>query len=147
MSAGWGTLILSCHQKPFRDWFEAYLTAFNRADFAGFAAYYADDVIFRGQAAQVVGSQEVVEFYRRVRAYLDEHVELLTFVGAPDRRKIVAEMRTTLVAMRDWPDMPSGPMRTGDRRSTVVFAIYELADGRFTRIRTARVAGAQAASR
>jgi len=91
----------------------------------------------------VVGRQQVVEFYRQVRSYLDEQVELLTFVGAPDRRKIVAELRTTLVAVRDWPDMPTGPMREGDTRSAAVFAIYELADGRFTRIRTARLASVQ----
>ena len=46
-----------------------------------------------------------------------------------------------------WLDMPTGAMREGDRRSTVVFAIYELTDGRFTRIRTARLAGAQESGR
>ena len=34
-----------------RPWFESYLAAFNRADFAAFGACYADDVIFRGLAA------------------------------------------------------------------------------------------------
>lgn len=145
--AGLGALALSCHQDSFRGWFEAYLEAFNQADFAGIASYYADDVIFRGQALQVVGREGVVEFYRRARGYLQERVDLLAFVGAPDRGKIVAELRTTLVALRDWPDMPTGPMRKGDTRSSVVFAIYELANERFTRIRTARLVGAQGAGR
>jgi hypothetical protein len=131
---------LSDREESFRHWFEGYLMAFNHADFAAFSAYYADDVIFAGQAAQVVGRQSVVDFYRRVRRYLDERVELLTFVGAPGRGKIVAELRTTLVAVRAWPDMPTGAMREGDTRTTVSFAIYELAGDRFARIRTARFA-------
>lgn len=124
----------------FRSWFQVYLDAFNRADFPAFGAYYADDVIFRGQAAQVTGREAVLDFYRRVRGYLHERIEVLTFVGAPDRRGLIAELRTTLVALRDWPDMPTGAMRAGDRRESVNFVAYDIADGRFTRIRTANFA-------
>lgn len=122
-----------------RTWFEDYLSAFNRADFPGFGKYYADDVIFQGQAAQVVGRQAVLDFYRAVRTYLDEGVNLLTFVAAPDGSAIVAELRTVLVAKRDWPEMPTGSMRAGDRRESVNIAFYEIAGGRFERIRTARL--------
>ena len=125
-------------QPSLRPWFEAYLAAFNRADFPAFGACYADEVIFHGQAAQLVGRDSVLDFYRRVRTYLDERVDLLTFVGAPDGSRIAAELRTTLVALRDWPDMSTGPMRAGDQRQSVNFAFYEVADGAFTRIRTAR---------
>lgn len=121
----------------FRSWFDTYLDAFNRADFPAFGAYYADDVIFRGQAAQVTGRSAVLDFYRTVRTYLEETVEVLTFVGAPGGRGLIAELRTTLVAVRDWPDMPTGAMVAGDRRVSVNFATYDIADGRFTRIRTA----------
>ena len=124
----------------FRTWFQAYLDAFNRADFPVFGAYYADDVVFRGQATQVTGRDAVLDFYRGVRGYLDETIEVLTFVGAPDRRGLIAELRTTLVAVRDWPDMPTGAMREGDRRESVNFVTYDIADGRFTKIRTANFA-------
>ncbi len=123
----------------FRGWFADYLAAFNRADFDAFSAHYADDVIFDGQAAQVIGRDAIVEFYRKVRSYLDETVEILTFVGAPDERRIIAELQTTLVALRDWPDMPTGPMKQGDVRQSVNIVVYDIADGRFTRIRTANV--------
>ena len=33
-----------------RPWFEGYLKAFNARDYDGFAAFYAQDVAFRGQA-------------------------------------------------------------------------------------------------
>lgn len=125
-------------QSSLRPWFEAYLAAFNRADFPTFGACYAHEVVFHGQAAQLVGRDAVLDFYRKVRTYLDEQVDLLTFVGAPDGSRIAAELRTTLVASRDWADMPTGPMRAGDRRQSVNFAFYEIADGTFTRIRTAR---------
>jgi hypothetical protein len=121
-----------------RLWFESYLTAFNRADFPAFGACYADDVIFHGQAAQVVGRDAVLDFYRKVRGYLNERVDLLGFVAAPDGTRIAAELRTTLVALRDWPEMPTGPMRAGETRQSVNFAMYDIADGLFTRIRTAR---------
>ncbi|GAA0319647.1 hypothetical protein GCM10009087_32440 [Sphingomonas oligophenolica] len=119
-------------------WFEAYLAAFNRADFPGFGACYADNVVFHGQAAQLVGRDAVLDFYRSVRTYLDERVDLLTFVGAADGSRIAAELRTTLIARKDWPDMPTGPMRAGDQRQSVNFAFYEIANGVFTRVRTAR---------
>lgn len=125
-------------QPGLRPWFEAYLAAFNRADFAAFGAWYADDVIFHGQAAQLVGRDAVLDFYHRVRTYLDERVDLLGSVIARDGSRIAAELRTTLVAHRDWPDMPTGPMRAGDQRQSVNFAMYEIANGTFTRVRTAR---------
>ena len=130
-----------------RPWFEAYLDAFNRADFPAFGAYYADDVNFHGQAAQLVGREAVLAFYHKVRSYLHERVELIGFVGAPDGCRIAAELHTTLLALRDWPDMPTGAMRAGDTRMRVSFAMYDIADGQFTRIRTARFSppGGQAA--
>lgn len=122
-----------------RSWFEDYLAAFNRGDFPGFGRYYAENIVFHGQAAQVVGRQAVLDFYREVRAHLDERVDLLTFVAAPDGSAIVAELRTSLVATSDWPDMPTGPMRAGYRRESVNIAFYDIAVGQFQRIRTARL--------
>ncbi|BBC70999.1 conserved hypothetical protein [Altererythrobacter sp. B11] len=124
----------------FRSWFETYLAAFNAGDFPRFGAYYADDVVFHGQAAQVTGREAVLDFYRVVRDYLEETVEVLIFVGAPDRRGLIAELRTTLVAVRDWPEMPTGAMRKGDCRQSINFISYRIADDRFTSIRTANYA-------
>ena len=126
-----------------RCWFEAYLAAFNRADFPAFGAYYADDIDFHGQAAQLVGREAVLAFYHKVRSYLNERVELIGFIGAPDGNRIAAELHTTLLALRDWPDMPTGAMRAGDTRMRVSFAMYDIAGGHFTRIRTARFSPAE----
>ncbi len=120
-----------------RAWFEAYLGAFNRDDLDGFGAYYAEDMSFQGQAAHLDGRAAVLAFYRTVKSRLDETIELLSFVGTETR--IAAEIRTTLVARQDWPDFPTGPMKSGDVRESVNLALYDIADGRFTRIRTARL--------
>ncbi len=128
-----------------RGWFEAYVAAFNRDDFDAFGAYYADDVIFEGQAAQLIGRAAVLAFYRGVKAKLDETLELLTFVGSRDLGRIAVEMRTRLVARHDWPDMPTGAMRRGEVRESVNFILYDIVDGRFARIRSARFASARAA--
>jgi len=119
-----------------RRWFEVYLDAFNRADFDGFGAYYADDVAFHGQAATLHGRAAVLAFYRGVRARIDERVDLLSFIGG--EKAVAAEIRTTLMPLADWPDFPTGPLLKGRQRQSINFAFYDIADGRFTRIRSAR---------
>jgi hypothetical protein len=121
---------------PDRAWFEAYLTAFNGNDFEGFGAYYAEEVQFFGQAATLSGKQAVLDFYRGVKARIDERVDLLSFIG--NDRMIAAEICTTLVPLEDWPDFPTGALTKGETRRSVNFAFYDLAEGKFTRIRSAR---------
>ncbi len=119
-----------------RRWFEAYLDAFNRNDFDGFGAYYANDVAFHGQAATLHGRMAVIAFYRTVKARIDERVDLLDFIGS--KTKIAAEIRTTLIPLEDWPDFSTGPLTKGTMRQSVNFAFYDIADRKFTRIRSAR---------
>ncbi|GAA5052814.1 hypothetical protein GCM10023208_14120 [Erythrobacter westpacificensis] len=121
-----------------RPWFEGYLNAFNARDYDGFGAFYAQDVAFRGQAASLDGRDAVMNFYRDVHRRLDEHIDLLGYVGSPSLA--AAEIRTTLVAREDWPDFPTGPLEKGDRRQSINFAFYDIGNGLFTRIRSARFA-------
>lgn len=119
-----------------RRWFEAYLDAFNRNDFEGFGAYYAEDVAFHGQAATLQGRAAVLAFYRGVKARIEERVDLLSFIGGENA--IAAEICTTLTPLEDWPDFPTGPLTKGVQRQSIAFAFYDMAGGRFTRIRSAR---------
>ena len=118
-----------------QDWFEAYLAAFNRADFPAFGAYYHDDVAFFGRAATLTGREAVLDFYRTVRSRIDEHIELVSFIGSAER--CAAEIITNLMPLEDWLDFPSGPLRQGELRRSVNFIFYDLSDGRFSRIRSA----------
>lgn len=119
-----------------REWFERYLEAFNNKDFDGFSAFYAPDVEFFGQAANLKGAGQIVEFYTMVMDRLDEHVALKIFVGS--EKNIAIEIVTTLQFRKDWPDFAPGPMKAGDRRETINFVFYDLENGLFRRIRSAR---------
>lgn len=119
-----------------RAWFEGYLAAFNTADFEGFGAFYHPRLEFHGQAAQFVGREAVLAFYRGVRDRLAEHIELVSFVGSS--AMCAAEIATTLHAHEDWLDFPTGPLRAGETRTSINFAFYDIAEARFIRIRSAR---------
>lgn len=119
-----------------RLWFDRYVEAFNRSDFAGFGAYYADDVEFVGQAGDLHGRTAVLDFYRTVKSRMSEALAVRQFVGAPDR--LAVEIETRLQAFVDWPDFPTGQLAAGDRIGVLSFVFYDIADGRFARIRSAR---------
>jgi ketosteroid isomerase-like protein len=119
-----------------RAWFDRYIAAFNGSDFDTFGAYYADDVRFEGQGGTFPDRASVLAFYRNVKSRIDETVTVLGFTGSAER--ITAELRTTLVAREAWPDFPTGAMAQGERRESVNFVVYDIADGKFTRIRSAR---------
>ncbi|MFC2950678.1 nuclear transport factor 2 family protein [Marinicaulis aureus] len=122
-----------------REWIEHYLGAFNNHDFEGFSAFYAPDVEFYGQAANLKGAAQIVEFYTMVMDCLDEHIELKTFVGS--KKHVAIEIITTLDFKKDWPDFAPGPMKAGDRRQTVNFIFYDINEnGLFSRIRSSRYA-------
>lgn len=125
-----------CGEPGTRPWFEAYLAAFNAGDFEGFGGFYHPHLEFEGQAARLAGRDAVLDFYRMVHSRIDEHVALLTFVGSPSH--CAAEIVTTLDPREDWPDFPAGALRAGERRQSVNFAFYDIREGRFTRIRSAR---------
>lgn len=118
-----------------RAWFTAYITAFNARDYPGFSAYYAPDVEFFGQAARLTGRDAIVEFYRGIHDQVVETVEVLGF--AQGTNLVAAELLTTLVAKADLPHFPNGAMASGERRQSRNFAWYDIANGQFTRIRTA----------
>ena len=78
-----------------RDWFDTYVRAFNARDYAGFAAYYAPDVEFFGQAARLTGRHErpPAEGYpdhAHSGAPVSAHVEHLNAVQGPTLANWVA---------------------------------------------------------
>ena len=119
-----------------RPWFDGYVEAFNRSAFKGFGAYYHEDVEFVGQAAHLRGRDAVLDFYRTVKARMTETLRVRQFVGTQDR--IAVEMETRLQALADWPDFPTGPLVAGQTLASLNFIFYDVSEGRFTRIRSAR---------
>jgi SnoaL-like domain len=124
--------------------FRRYIDAFNRNDFETFGGYYAPQIHFQGQAGEFHGREQVVSFYRQVKARIRETIGILTLVIG--ERHIVAELETELHALVDWPDFPTGPIRKGETRRSQNFVWYEVADGTFGRIRSARYRGVPGAA-
>jgi len=119
--------------------FRTYVAAFNAADFEGFGRFYADDVVFElGSRKLIVGRENILAFYRDVRAHLDEHIELCGVLIGP--RNVAMYCRTTFRTVKDWPDYEFGATVKGDVRHVETIAWYDLdpAGEQFTHIRGGR---------
>ena len=116
--------------------FRSYIDAFNRSDFDSFSKFYADDVEFEGRGRHFRNRDEVLTFYREVKSKMRETITVKTVVvGETD---LMAEIETELVAFVDWPEFVTGPLKKDDVIVTQNFAWYEVKDGKFAHIRSAR---------
>ena len=81
-----------------------YIAAVNANDFDGFSSYYADDVDFRlGERKHIMGRQAIVDFYREVKAHIDEKLEILDLIVAPDGAALHSrfELRCRVLRVRE----------------------------------------------
>jgi len=116
--------------------FADYIAAFNRGDFDGFTDHYTDDVeLTIANGTHLKGRQAIIDFYRNVRAGTERTIRVVASFA--DENGLAAELESEFLATEDVPDFTSGPMRKGDRLYIRTFALYELEDGRFARIRSA----------
>jgi len=116
--------------------FEAYIEAFNCDDFDRFSAcYHPDVVLIIGGHHELRGAQEICDFYRRVKTQTRRTIRLRNLVCSTDR--IAAELESEFLALEDVPDFTPGPLKRGDRMFLHTVVLYELRDGRFSRIRSA----------
>ena len=117
--------------------FRSYVAAFNAGDFDGFGRFYADNVVFElGSAMRLEGRDAILDFYREVKAHIDEVVTPLDVIVAPTR--IAMHCRTSFDCFRDWPEFAIRPVEAGERWVVETIAMYEIVDDRFTHIRGAR---------
>ena len=115
--------------------FREYIAAFNRNDFAGFSRYYAADVKFEGRAGTFTSRDQVVAFYREVKARMRETITIQDLIVGDN--EIVANIVTELHALRDWPKFATGPVSKGQTIISENFVWYEVKDARFVHIRSA----------
>jgi hypothetical protein len=117
--------------------FQAYLDAFNRDDFEIFSRYYAEDVVLvLGGKREIRGRQAIIDFYKPVKAKTRRQIVANRVVIGVDG--IAAELESTFVALEDIPDLLARPLKKGETHHQVTFALYEVNNGLFTRIRSAR---------
>jgi hypothetical protein len=114
-----------------------YIERFNANDFEGFGRYYADDVVFNlGDKKQIVGRDNILDFYRDVKSKVRETLDILGVCAGPDT--LACHVRTEFYALVDWPDFIAGPLKQGDSLNIESLGFYYLRDGKFAQILGAR---------
>lgn len=118
--------------------FADYIDAFNDNDYERFATYYAPDVtlVIAGKH-ELHGREAILEFYRSVKAETRRTITVNRLITTP--HAIAAELQSEFLALRDLPDFVAGPMRKGERIFINTVVIYDLEDGKFSRIRSAEL--------
>ena len=115
-----------------------YIDCFNRNDFDGFGKYYCEDVVFElGEKKRIVGRENILDFYREVKARIRETLDILSVSSGPD--SLAVHVATEFYALEDWPDFIAGPLMKGDALNIESLGYYYLRDGKFARILGARL--------
>lgn len=130
-----------------REQFLAYVDAFNRDDFATYAAYYAPDVTisYRGGELTVRGPEAIVARYREIHKTIRQRIEPVYLVIG--ERAIAGEMHSSFTALADQPDFIVAPLEKGQTVRIHTFVHYELNEADlFTAIRSVRYRTLQAPS-
>ena len=114
-----------------------YIDAFNRSDFPAFGKCYADDVVLELPARTLRGRDAILDFYREVKKRVRETLAVKQCLIDGDA--LAAEIDTEFYCFEDAPDFVVRPMKKGEAIRSVSFIFYELHDGKFAHIRSARV--------
>ncbi|MEY4761363.1 MAG: hypothetical protein RLZZ200_1219 [Pseudomonadota bacterium] len=121
-----------------REQYLEYVELFNNND-PRFIKYYHDDVEFELANAKIKGAQAIRDFYAEVKAHIRETVTLTHFVS--DATGVAAEIPTEFRVIKDWENGYFGrPLKVGMVMRVVSLGMYWVRDGRFTRIKAARLA-------
>ena len=114
-----------------------YIACFNANDFEGFGRYYCDDVVFNlGDKRQIIGRENILDFYRGVKAKVRETLDILAVSAGPGT--LACHVRTEFYGLADWPNFVAGPLMKGETLNIESLGFYYLRDGKFARILGAR---------
>jgi hypothetical protein len=114
-----------------------YVELFNNND-PRFIRYYHDDVQFELANATIRGATAIRDFYAEVKAHIKETVTLTHFVS--DATGVAAEIPTEFRVIKDWENGYFGrPLKQGMVMRIVSLGLYWVEDGKFSRIKSARM--------
>jgi len=102
-----------------------YIDQYNTGDYAAVVRkFYTDDIVFESGAMKQVyrGQDEVIEVLTGILSGIREVFR--PQVVLQDKNYIFAEADVDLYALRDLPEFPFGALRTDERLTLKVFAIY-----------------------
>jgi len=128
--------IIAAEEGMMRADYDEYLALFNAND-PSFIKFYHPDVVLDLNGSEIRGAQGIKDFYADVKKYISEKVEVTTFIRDGD--KLAVEIPTTFEVIADWDDSFWGvPLKKGQVLRIVSWGIYDIEDGKFKTIRTAR---------
>ncbi|MBL6426520.1 MAG: nuclear transport factor 2 family protein [Maritimibacter sp.] len=116
--------------------FDDYIARFNARDPSAFEEYIADDMEMLNGALRLTGVAGMKDHYQnKIWPDFDERLNPLRFIGNDDH--VAIEMRTEFEALADNPDTLFGAVRKGEMFVYHGLIMYDLRDGRFTKIQVA----------
>ena len=119
-----------------REQFERYIDLFNNND-PRFTEYYHDDVVLELGANTIKTSQGIADFYQQVKIHIRESIKITQFIADADG--VAVELPTQFTCIRDWEDSFWGrPIKKGEVLRIISFVHYQLRDGKFAHIKSAR---------
>jgi len=94
-------------------------------------------VVLELGTSQIVGAEGIRDFYANVKQYIKERVDVTTFIT--DGNQLAVEIPTTFEVIKDWDDSFWGvPLKKGQVMRIISWGFYDIEEGKFKRIRTAR---------
>jgi len=115
-----------------QEYFKLYTEDFEKA----VDLYYAEDIVFENPDNIFNGRQAILDHFRVVRDGIKEIFTPLNIVIENDR--IAAEIDVELLATKDKPDFPAGPLKEGDSLHRRVGVFYHIRDGKICNVNVYR---------
>jgi len=93
--------------------FEAYIAAYNAADWPAVSNFYTDDIRFESFGRSYLGA-DVISFLKQLHQLVRDEMVIDRLTVEDDYIHI--EAQTRILALTDAPALPAGPMRAGEQR-------------------------------
>lgn len=113
-----------------------YIGIFNQGNTDAYGDYYHPEATLERGDLRLEGKQAILEFYREFHQHVDQHIDVLDFLANKDR--VAVELMSSFQARSDWSHPFAGTMTKGQKRKANTFVHYNMRDGKFVLIRSAR---------
>lgn len=115
--------------------FDQYIARFNQQDMSAFEEFLADDMHMTNGTLEFTGIDGMKAHYDLIWSTFTEALTVGRYVTDGDH--IAIEMHARFEAHRDDPESLFGPVVTGELFDFRGLIMYDVRDGRFSRIRVA----------
>jgi SnoaL-like domain len=114
-----------------------YVNWFNEGD-PRYLDFYHPDVVLELGNATINGANGIRDFYKEVHAHIHEKVEVTHYVA--DATGIAVELPSEFKVYKDWPldNYFHRPLKAGEVFRIISLGMYEIDNGKFRHIKTAR---------